>query len=1229
MIKDTCKNDNNKKEEIPSVPQSAAECGRSYMKEKERKLQEQFRNLSNSTTLSQCSKSRIFNGVCIFVNGYTNPTSDHLKQIMAEHGGLFQHYYSKRICTHIIATNLPDSKIREIKNEKVVHPNWIMDSVKAGKCLPCETYLLYKTAHHKQANMFLAKSTNVQDNTQFEPNVFNDNNEHSLIRESCTNSAQREISTSDDYDYDSQVTSSKESEHKHDTIDMPYVKGTSIHNSNPGACKGANREAFSDVAIPTLSKHDYSISAHSKPPSKAGDPGFMSDFYSNSRLHHLSMWKSELKRFASMIASSNRNERNKRMDQSDPCIMHIDMDSFFVSVTLKERPELIGKPVAVCHASKGINVSGVSSMSEIASCSYEARSKGVRNGSFLGQAKKLCPQLICVPYNFESYREVSQKFYEVLASFTNEIEAVSCDEALLDISNLISQDTSALDLAKQIRNRIFESTNCKASAGIASNILLARMATRKAKPNGQFHLRKEDVKDFIGPQKVTDLPGVGYSLAQKLKENGVTTCSELQLLSLARLQEIFGPKTGQTLHKHCRGLDDRVIKTDHERQSVSAEINYGIRFVEEQEALSFITELSEEVQGRLKAIEMKGTQITLKLMIRRKDALEPRKHMGHGICDNISKSSSIPMATDDKSIIAKECIMHLKNLAVAASDIRGMGIQVSKLIKSNSKSKGMKTIDFSNAKVIESSNHQSSIVANSVDGLSVNIIDCNSRPHGSMGHSFEISDSIQIDVKQPNSVDHGSKHLGSVDHSLYRGSSIQDCFQNTEGTNASKRIVSRRGLANKSKIKKKISPRKSDKSTLRLNAKIKSFVKRPGTEDTSDLFRNNDPTAVNDPPLPSLFSSPKKSKISNRPVQFDLPSPSQIDPSVFNALPEDLQKSIRDSYRATNQNFNVASNNDEHESELINDGTIGERFKWKDLHDEDRSYCTTALKKNLVPVDKQISPAMTPRRKNGDIDNRSIHQTGPSSTVSNSALRSTTYQVTPGSSRMHDDGVIEQVRPAEYENSSRIGFEDLAASQIDPEVLKELPEEIRMEILRNLEHEKGRRKGERQKVKVRKPDDDRRHLDKGTSIFHDDNITIDGATVIEEEIAEDVVTAEEIDQNQDDHDRNDEMSKEFIEAKLCPELRGKTNHDDVKQLIRSWMQSSDEPCVEDIEIVTKYIEDLILFKDMEHAYLLVKFINRLMKDSMVWKHVANAIQYRVQGTMQEIYSGQFPITDVQ
>ena len=148
-------------------------------------------------------------------------------------------------------------------------------------------------------------------------------------------------------------------------------EGSAEYDGNSLDKEGSSK-ASEISQVPMLTKHDYSSALHTKGMGKAGDPGFMSDFYSNSRLHHLSMWKNELRRFATMIhrAASKNGARKMMHKKSERCIMHIDMDSFFVSVALKERPELIGKPVAVCHAYKGMKVCLLLSIDHLYRCTY-------------------------------------------------------------------------------------------------------------------------------------------------------------------------------------------------------------------------------------------------------------------------------------------------------------------------------------------------------------------------------------------------------------------------------------------------------------------------------------------------------------------------------------------------------------------------------------------------------------------------------------------------------------------------------------------------------------------------------------------------------------------------------------------------------------------------------------------------------------------------------------------
>ncbi|CDQ81951.1 unnamed protein product [Oncorhynchus mykiss] len=440
---------------------------------------------------------------------------------------------------------------------------------------------------------------------------------------------------------------------------------------------------------------NYAPPHHDQQSAKVKTGGIISEFYSHSRLHHISTWRSEFSEYVNMLQSRmratggatfpgrDRLRRQRREGLStapgpQSCILHVDMDCFFVSVGIRHRPDLKGKSVAVTsnHGSGRVTQrpgvdrqlelqcyhkkysypavklhhqrrrvtspmatdTAALSMAEIASCSYEARQAGVRNGMFFGQAKQLCPSLQSVPYDFQAYKKVALAMYETLASYSHDIEALSCDEALVDSSALLAELSVTPDeLASAIRADVRERTGCSASVGMGSNILLARMATRKAKPNGQYLLRSEEVDDFIRDQTVTSLPGVGRSMGGKLASLGVRSCGDLQQVSLQRLQKEFGPRTGQTLFRFCRGLDDRPVRSEKERKSVSAEMNYNIRFTQVRtcfiwftlvdEAESFLTHLSVEVQKRLQGAGLRGRRLTLKVMV----------YSGHGTCDSLAR----------------------------------------------------------------------------------------------------------------------------------------------------------------------------------------------------------------------------------------------------------------------------------------------------------------------------------------------------------------------------------------------------------------------------------------------------------------------------------------------------------------------------------------------------------------------------------------------------------------
>lgn len=247
-----------------------------------------------------------------------------------------------------------------------------------------------------------------------------------------------------------------------------------------------------------------------------------------------------------------------------------------------------------------------SSMSELASVSYEARTKGVKNGMFLGSALKLCPELKTIPYDFDGYNKVAYALYDTVADYTLDIQAVSCDEMMVDITDVLNScRVEPMEYANFLRGEIHRQTECNASVGLGSSLLLARVATKKAKPNGCFWLIDKEAEAFMKTMSVRDLPGIGRKTARRFAEMNIETCEQLQKIPLDRLRREFGAKTGESFYRFSRGIDDREINVHQERKSVSAEVNYGIRFGSEEDCSRFFDQLAKEVATRLEKLNVR------------------------------------------------------------------------------------------------------------------------------------------------------------------------------------------------------------------------------------------------------------------------------------------------------------------------------------------------------------------------------------------------------------------------------------------------------------------------------------------------------------------------------------------------------------------------------------------------------------------------------------------------
>ncbi len=248
-------------------------------------------------------------------------------------------------------------------------------------------------------------------------------------------------------------------------------------------------------------------------------------------------------------------------------IIHIDMDCFYAAVEEKFNPSLKAKPVGIGGPAN--------SRSVLCTANYEARKFGVRAAMPSSQAMRLCPDLILIPPHFDLYKKESQAVRKILESFTPLIEPLSLDEAYLDVSESQDFGGSATLIAREIKKRIKDELSLTASAGVAPNKFLAKIASDWKKPDGLFVIRPEQIKDFMPTLKIEKIYGVGKVTAKRLHELGLFTCADLQKLSIFEMQKIFG-RRGQYYAELAKGIDHRRVEPSFERKSLSVEETFSV-----------------------------------------------------------------------------------------------------------------------------------------------------------------------------------------------------------------------------------------------------------------------------------------------------------------------------------------------------------------------------------------------------------------------------------------------------------------------------------------------------------------------------------------------------------------------------------------------------------------------------------------------------------------------------
>lgn len=285
-------------------------------------------------------------------------------------------------------------------------------------------------------------------------------------------------------------------------------------------------------------------------------------------------------------------------------ILHVDMDAFFASVELRERPELAGQPVII---------GGLGPRSVVVSATYEARALGVKAAMPMGQATRLAPGAEVIPPTPERYREVSRNVMAILGSYTPVIEQLSVDEAFLDVSGALRRLGTPQRIAEQIRHQVFAEQSITCSVGAAATKFVAKIASTRAKPNGLLVVPKDQTLPFLHPLPIEALWGVGAKTAKTLHRLGIRTVRDVAELGQQTLVNALGQAAGQHVWLLAQGIDDRPVARSVAERSVGSEETFGRDVCDESIVFAELLRLCDRVASTLRAEGQTANTVVLKV----------------------------------------------------------------------------------------------------------------------------------------------------------------------------------------------------------------------------------------------------------------------------------------------------------------------------------------------------------------------------------------------------------------------------------------------------------------------------------------------------------------------------------------------------------------------------------------------------------------------------------------
>jgi DNA polymerase-4 len=341
-------------------------------------------------------------------------------------------------------------------------------------------------------------------------------------------------------------------------------------------------------------------------------------------------------------------------------ILHVDMDAFYASVATRDRPDLYDVPVIVGGGQRGV----------VLSANYLAREYGVHSAMPMTRARRMCPQAVVVPPDFETFTAVSSSVMETFRQVTPLVETLSLDEAFLDVSGSVRRLGTPYSIAEHLRARIFDEQAITCSVGVAGTVSVAKLASRRAKPDGVLVVPPRTVTSFLHPLDVDELWGVGEKTAQQLNRLGLVTVGDIAHTPLATLQRAVGVALGTHLHQLAWGEDRRVITPrrgpDEPDKSIGADETFGRDTDDREVVLREVLRLSAKVAGRMRTAQVAGRTVTLKVRF--------------ADFTTITRSKTMPEATDVTQEIYRTASNLFTALGLQRARLRLVGVRVEGLV---------------------------------------------------------------------------------------------------------------------------------------------------------------------------------------------------------------------------------------------------------------------------------------------------------------------------------------------------------------------------------------------------------------------------------------------------------------------------------------------------------------------------------------------------------------------